>query len=264
MNQNPGKLNGWAMRNALPSFFVCAFLFFLFTGCDFLSGRSGKGALGPQAEQTNQSAEPAGEVMSPKEKFGFHRWLVKEMYEQVYARPVKTGTDLNAWANVLGQRGSIEGVYHGIILSADYAAMETGKADLRALRFFAVGMSVLENPNLGESDPKLVSSSAALAKEHMNSSLFTLKRLLGAKVLHESAKRREDKEKLAAWYADLALRWAKIGVDFGLPQRNKAEEIYHFKWAQENNLGLLQWELLNRVHRIMNFYGGVAFSPAGK
>jgi hypothetical protein len=49
-----------------------------------------------------------------------------------------------------------------------------------------------------------------------------------------------------------------------MAQRNKTDEIFHFNWAKENKLGMIQWELLNKVHRLMNAYGGIGASPAGK
>jgi hypothetical protein len=197
-------------------------------------------------------------MMSPAEKFGFHRWLVREMREQIFAKPVAVNDpSINGWANVLSQNGSIEGVYHGLILSTEYTELEKGKADLKAIRFFGSAMTLVENPSLAENDAKLQASSAAYVKDNMSAPLFTLKRLLGEKVLGEVEKRKADKEKLAAWYADLATRWARLDIPFGLPQRNQAEEVFHLKWARGNSLGLLQWELLNRIHRAMNFYGGV-------
>jgi hypothetical protein len=104
----------------------------------------------------------------------------------------------------------------------------------------------------------------------MGTSLFTLKRILGEKVLQEANKRKDDKDGLAAWYASFVSRWVKIGVPFGLVQRNREDEAFHFRWAKENNLGMVQWELLNRVHRVMNSFGGLApvpspvASPVGK
>lgn len=203
-------------------------------------------------------------MMSPSEKMGFHRWMVTEMIEQVLGRPVKDKSEIEGWANVLSQRGSVEGVYHGMVLSSEYTGLEQGRADVKALRFFALEMAMMDSPASSEQDPKVKAASENYAKQNMASSLFTMKRELGERVINEANKRKENKETLAAWYAAIAARWARQNVNFGIPQRNKTEEIFHFNWAKENNLGMIQWELLNKVHRLFNAYGGVKVHPAGK
>lgn len=248
----------WVSRYAAPTFFI---LVLSLSGCDWLAPLRPKGsAVKKPDEQTEKSAEPSGEVMTQGEKLGFHRWLVKEMQEQIFARASRGNEDVNGWANVLSQRGSIEGVYHGFVLSSEYNALERGKADVKALRFFAQEMAILDYPNAKDTDDSIRLAAEKYAKEYMGVPLFTLKRVLGDKIIKESNARRADKDRLAAWYAPSVSRWARMGVSFGLPERDKPDEAFHFRWAQENNLGMIQWELLNRVHRVMNNYGGVAVS----
>jgi hypothetical protein len=236
-----------------PTFLLLAFQL---SGCDLL-----KPALKrtqKKDQNSESSADPsATEYMSQGEKFAFHRWLVNEMLEQVYAKPNTSQEAVNAWANVFSQRGSMEGVYHGMVLSTDYAALEKGRAELKAVRFFAQEMAAMDHPNNRDSDDVVKATAEKYAKENMGQSLFTLKRLLGDRVIQESNSRKADKDRLATWYANFVGRWAGAGVSFGMPQRDKADEAYHFKWAKDNNLGMLQWELLNRVHRVLNAYGGI-------
>jgi hypothetical protein len=152
-------------------------------------------------------------MMSPKEKFAFHRWLVTEMQEQIFSRPLKDKAGANGWANVLSQRGSIEGVYHGFILSSEYLAMEQGKAaDIKALRFFGMEMALMDFPYAVESDPKIQAASAKYLKEKMGNSIFSVKRELGERILHEADKRKKEPEKLAAWYSGIVARWAKLDI----------------------------------------------------
>jgi hypothetical protein len=242
-------------------------LAFALTGCDQLSkfGLEGPAAKKPTPTVRETSAEPAGKMMTAGERFNFYRWLVKEMQEQILGRPATDNEQINNWAGVLAQQGSLEGVYHGFVLSTDYGALEKGRADLKALRFFASEMAALEFPLLPATDPKVVEASERYAKDHMADSLFTLKRLLGERILETSIKNKGDAERLANWYAPLAAKWSKMGVPLGAEQRLKTDEAFHFRWATDNNLGLVQWELLNRAHRIMNFLGGVPpINPAGK
>jgi hypothetical protein len=254
----------------LRAFPLFLFLAFGFSGCDQLAqlGLSVPSAKKPVATAPNTSAEPAGNMMTAGERFNFYRWLVKEMQEQILARPATDNAQINNWAGVLAQQGSLEGVYHGFVLSTDYGALEKGRADLKALRFFASEMAALEFPLLPDSDPKVVEASERYAKDHMGDSLFTLKRLLGERILEASVKHKGDPERLANWYAPLAAKWSKMGVPLGAEQRSRTDEAFHFRWATDNNLGLVQWELLNRAHRIMNFLGGLPpiapANPAGK
>lgn len=217
-------------------------------------------------DQANRTAEPANsKMMSPREKFAFHKWLVLEMQQQIFARPPKDDTAASGWANVLGQRASIEGVYHGIILSSEYAALESGKAaDLKALRFYGNEMAMLDFPSAQENDARVQTAAAKYVKDSMALPVFTLKRELGERILREADARKADEEKLAAWYSGIAARWARQDIDFGMPQRNNKDEAFHFNWAKENTLGMVQWELLNKAHRILNHHGGIAVKSAGK
>jgi len=250
----------WAHLWMAPTFL---FLGLQLSACDLLKPAFQK--TQKKDQKSESSADPSGEeIMTKGEKFAFHRWLVTEMLEQVYARPVSSNETVNNWANVFSQRGSMEGVYRGMVQSTEYAALEEGKADLKSLRFFAQEMAALDHPNAKDSDDVVKTSAERYAKEYMGKPLFTLKRLLGDRVIAESEARKADKDRLATWYANFVGRWTKAGVPFGLPQRDKPDEAFHFKWAKENNLGMLQWELLNRVHRVLNAYGGVAAAVAPK
>lgn len=241
-------------------------LFFSLTACELLTGNkapaptSSQGSNDPQKEM---SADPSNTMMTKGEVFAFHRWLVKEMQEQILVRPANNDQDINGWANVLSQRGSIEGVYHGFVLSAEYNSKETGKPAIKAVRFFAQEMAAFDYPNAKDGDPELTKAAEKYAVENMATPLFTMKRLLGDRILKESIARKNDKERLASWYSGFVGRWSKAGVLFGHKQRDTGTEAYHYRWALDNNLGMIQWELLNRMHRIMNNYGGLSTPSSG-
>jgi hypothetical protein len=255
------------LGRAKPGLFPALFLFsLLFSGCDLMELLRPSAKRMKEQQSSQASAEPANsKLMSPREKFAFHKWLVLEMQEQIYARPAKDQAAAASWANVLGQRASIEGVYHGIILSTEYTSLEKGKAaDIKALRFFGSEMAMLDFPAAPEGDSRLAEASEKYVKESMGFSVFTLKRELGERILKEADKRKSDDEKLAAWFSGIAARWAKHDVDFGMAQRNNKDEAFHFNWAKENNLGMIQWELLNKAHRILNHLSGIAVSAKVK
>lgn len=231
------------------------------SGCDLLDMLR-PGAQQFQTKQANESSAETENVklMSPREKLAFYKWLVNEMKVQIFAHPVTDTYDTGGWANVLAQSGSIEGVYHGFVLSTEYGNLEQAKkaADIKALRFYGLEMALMDFPYATSTDDKVQAAAAKYVQENMNTSIFTLKKDLGERILKEAVKRKGDEEKLAAWYAAIAARWANEGVAFGLPKRNEKSEVFHFNWAKENTLGLLEWELLNREHRILNDLGGIA------
>jgi len=238
-------------------------LLFLLAGCDLLD-LVRPAAFRPKGPAIESAESPAMRMKSQREKFVFYKWLVTEMQEQIFARPPRNAADAGGWANVLTQSGSIEGVYHGFVLSTDYLALEQSKkpADVKALRFYGLEMALLDYPYALESDEKVQAAAAKYVQSNMTTSIYALKRELGERILREAVKRKVDAEKLAAWYSGIVARWTKLDIPFGLPQRNEKSEAFHFEWAKENTLGMLEWELLNREHRILNQLGGIAPAAA--
>ena len=45
---------------------------------------------------------------------------------------------------------------------------------------------------------------------------------------------------------------AQRNVNYGIALRNKADEAFHYKWAVENAGDPVKWEVLNRLHRVLN------------
>lgn len=83
-------------------------------------------------------------------------------------------------------------------------------------------------------------------------SIYTLKRVLGEEALKVIAARKPDPEKFAEWYGKWVVRMAGRQVDFGLALRNKADEAFHREWAKSASPDRLSWEVLNRLHRVLN------------
>lgn len=249
------------MKLIASTFFIFVSALFIFS-CQLVADPGQK-----QSEKiASGSADTAVQTSTPSERRGFYNWLIKEMYEQVFLRSPSPKTDIAGWANVFSQGGSIEGVYHGLILSTEYSNMERGRAALKSVRFFAEEMARLEgyDPSKKDSEATLKKESEKFVRENMQSSVFTLKRILGEKLLSEIAKKKSDRNKLAMWFAETAVRWAKLDISFGMTQRNSTDLDFHKKWAEENSIGLLQWEILNRAHRILNDHNGLIISPADK
>lgn len=86
----------------------------------------------------------------------------------------------------------------------------------------------------------------------VGASVFTLKRVLGDEALKVIAAKSATRDGLASWFAKWAARTSSYGVDFGIPQRNSADEQFHARWAITAADESLKWEVLNRLHRLLN------------
>jgi len=215
-----------------------------------------------QASISEVGASANVTILSASERQSFYVWLYKEMYEQIFLKSEQNPKDISAWINVLNQGGSIEGVYHGLILSTQYSNLERGSVSLPAIRFLGEELSWLKKPEDTEKAEKERKELAQkIAQENIRNSLFTIKRTFGEFILQEIEKRKNDRAALSKWYAAIAVRWSNKDVNFGMNQRNKADFDFHKNWATTNSIGMIQWELLNRVHRLFNHYGGVV-SPS--
>ncbi|MBY0470272.1 hypothetical protein K2X30_03825 [bacterium] len=96
-----------------------------------------------------------------------------------------------------------------------------------------------------------------LEKIFKTASIYTLKRYLASQALRvirqKSTQANKSPEILAQWYSHWVAHLVKNRkVDFGLELRNRPEEEFHFKWAMEADTDILTWEVLNRVHRLLN------------
>lgn len=83
-------------------------------------------------------------------------------------------------------------------------------------------------------------------------SILTLKRVLGFEALKVIRAKKTDPVLLVHWYGKFAARLAARGVDFGITLRNKADENFHVEWAKTATEDQLVWEVLNRLHRLLN------------
>src|SRR5581483_2838831 len=85
------------------------------------------------------------------------------------------------------------------------------------------------------------------------SSLFRLKRVLGEEALKLVWQLRKSPEDLALWYANWVTHMAEKKINFGLVLRNKPDEKFHYQWAMHTPVDRIEWEILNRYHRMLNY-----------
>jgi hypothetical protein len=214
--------------------------------------------------------------------------VIQEMIRVVERRAVADPRASLPLVDAWEAGATIEGLYRGRVWSSDYRAWEenSGLASRRVVQAFvqeALGFEEclgrpaswndqsarpLARPTgLGESSgasgteplplPAGRERRAALERVFSQASVFTLKRLLSELAL-ECIEELERQGRLNDWYADWATRLAAepgpggAAVDFGLAQRNRSDVAFHRTWAREASLDRIHWEVLNRVHRILN------------
>jgi hypothetical protein len=216
--------------------------------------------------------------------------ILHEIFLVVYMSEPKDRANFGNWADTLNQGASLEGVYNGLVHSTEYRQLESSKAaPTGALRIFADELALIEkelpqptqfdplssapikpelapppgppaeidftkpSPSPTEAEnlpPKVLADK--YAKQFVGASIFVLKKVLGDEALKLVSQKTEYREKLAFWYSKWAVRMAGRNIDFGVPLRNSTDESFHYKWALSSNEDRIKWEVLNRIHRILN------------
>ena len=212
-----------------------------------------EGGQFPQGGAPSTSAAPSALAVSDQQLKG-NIEIFREIYEVTLITEVKDLKQIDSWVNTLNQGASLEGVYHGLTKSNEYLALEkkSPPASAAAVKAFAEEMDELQQ----ELPERFQNKEPAPAQV----SIYTYKRLLGEEALKTFEIKYQDKvkdrSKLAMWYARLATRLARRQVDYGLALRNKADLNFHQTWALDaidrKSEEQLKWEILNRLHRILN------------
>jgi ABC-type uncharacterized transport system permease subunit len=170
--------------------------------------------------------------------------------------------------NALEQKGSMEGIYNGIVYSREYRDRERGSAPISSVKAYARWMTQLaieqqhdplrlkQDPNAATEalqglDARRAELQEKYEREALSLSNFALKRRLAEEALKTVELKKEYREKLATWFGKFALFANTFAVDFGLAQRNNPDEYFHYKWALEADLDRVKWECINRVHRVL-------------
>jgi hypothetical protein len=238
------------------------------------------------------SGSPLVEVtalaLSPGEVSTRNSEVLQEIYRVVMLEDPSDRSVFGNWVDTLNQGASFEGVYNGFVRSATYVGLETktAAAPAEAVTLFLTEWAELEyelsdrahfelvegalelrvreveapqasvNPSTAEAitieKQKLIEPQRVAIIGH---SVFTLKRLLGEAVLRWVGFKRKSIADFASGYAKWAIRLSTSPVDFGLSARKKNDEGFHYQWAVSQPVDVVQWEMLNRVHRLLNqFY----------
>jgi len=250
------------------------------------------GAAGSPSSKSEPKPEPSGaEFSSPlAQRTKANAELLREILRVVYMREPSNRTEFGSLVDSLNQGASFEGLYNGFTHSSIYRKIETANpgATARALKVFSEELVILEaelpaptvfdanaakplavpvtptadsngvselvfdKRGAAQPSPKSGDLLEKYAAQFAGASIFTLKRVLGDEALKVVNAKMDEKEKLAAWYSKWVVRMAEKKVDFGLELRNKLDEQFHYKWAMSSSEDQLRWEVLNRLHRVLN------------
>lgn len=218
--------------------------------------------------------------------------LLHEVYRVVFDREPRDRAEFGNLVDSMNQGASVEGMYNGFTHSVDYRKLETTGpvASPAALKHFGDELALLELelpkptefdaseiPNAHPQDagdgtisygkvpqpgvnatptpsgsPDASTLSARYTQQFVGTSIFTLKRVLGDEALRVAAFKKAYPEKLALWYSQWVTHMSTLGVDYGIALRNRADEPFHYKWALTAGEDRIRWEILNRLHRVLN------------
>lgn len=254
----------------------------LLSGCEF--------KLKPDPEPS-PSAVPQKEELSERAKRArANSEILQEMFKVVFNEAAQNPAQFGNLLDSINQGASFEGIYNGLVYGDAYRKLETTarNAPPRALAIFSEELAKFaidlprapqyDEHSFAELDADQAASRGIMALEYgkaqgngsspqpqtveslrskytqvfIGAGAFRLKRVLGEVAIQVVGQNREYPQKMALWYAKWAVRMCAQGVDFGLPQRNQADEGFHFDWAVRAGEDRVKWEVLNRIHRLIN------------
>lgn len=212
--------------------------------------------------------------------------FIREAFRVVLLRDLRNREEFDKYMNVMDQGGHYEAIYNGLVYAAEFREKEKGVSPVSSLKAYTQIMAQItldqkydpikvhqaeeaeaaatghkpDSTDLVPPQPSEAEREALIGtieREAITQSTYWMKRRLGEEILKTIDLKKEYREKLATWYARFTVFMNKRGVDFGLPQRNKTEEYFHYKWALDADEDRLKWECLNRVHKTINFGAGL-------
>lgn len=218
-----------------------------------------------------------------------HAEILQEMLKVVFLEEVQDRSTFGSLVDSLNQGGTLEGIYNGLVHSTRYASLERDSkgASATALERFTTEMAWLVRefespttfdlladpvraiatsavaPTLRQEDPLLLKwhdpdpeNVASLKKFYgeafVGRSLYLLKRILGDEALKVVETRKGNAVGLATWYSHWVAHIQSYGVDLGLAARKNPDREFHYQWALKAGYDRVIWEILNRLHRVLN------------
>lgn len=164
--------------------------------------------------------------------------------------------EINEAKKMIEAGASLEGVYSRLAFGESYRKLESVKlpASETWLLEFDHQMNLLESSSQLKIQLEIATPWIEGAR---GASIYRLKRWLGQAGIQviDRLKAKDSHPELELWYSKWAAKEASEAISFGLPQRKNPSEAFHLAWAKGVPEDLLRWEVLNRLHRILN--GGI-------
>ena len=241
---------------------------------------------------TNPMPSPSPSVNTVEWNDNANAELLREMFLVVFQREPSDISEFNGYVSAMNQGASLEGIYNGLAHSSDYRKLEQGNpgASIEALNVFCEELTGFElqltvpteftpasaqplaapvmpdgstHDEYDEATPEPEESRLrkpvkkeqlihTYSKQFGGASIFTLKRVLGDEALKVIEEKKRLGSLLSRWYADWVVSIGQRNINFGLELRNKPDEKFHYQWALTAERDRLTWEVLNRVHRVLN------------
>ncbi len=267
------------MKERILAVLIGSALAGLVSGCDIhqfrVNTRNAIDALMGRVPQSQMNAPTQKEVTTEAQKKLYESsQLLHEMFQVVLLREPYGPEEFGIYVNTLSQGGSLEGIYNGMVNSEQYHKLENTPAPAypATVKVFAKLISPLQKEllktafrptDLGVNAPF---DSTQYEKLYAKASFYELKRFLGneaMKVVEAKLGKGDSRAELAQWYSDWVAQVAQVAqtmaqnVDFGIPLRNRADSAFHHDWVMSLKSDMVSdrvnWEVLNRVHRVLNF-----------
>jgi prophage antirepressor-like protein len=217
--------------------------------------------------------------------------LLSEIYRVVLLQKEEDPEEFMAWLSTLQQGASLEGIYNAFTHSSKYRNQELQNpgARARALNVFGLELANIQkemkNPtplnrraaqalafpvppghavDAAESEMRrrdapipisenLEEYSQQIASLFIGASIFTLKRVLGDEALLLMEEKQKNSAEFARWYSQWVMQMVQnYSTDYGLSLRRKSNRNFHTLWALEASPDQIKWEVLNRLHRVLN------------
>lgn len=258
----------------------------MLSGCDIFPKEVTPAPAAKNKEATGFGSPAARKAQANAE-------ILQELYRVVLMREPDNRSEFGNLVDSMNQGASLEGTYNGFTHSSFYRKYEASNpgASAKSLSFFSAELAFIESslsiptdfdssaamPLSMPTEPEYVEDGssddnsadtkkaqpakkdvkeleALYFKSFSRASIYTMKRVLGDEMLRLVAEKIQDREKFYRWFSDWAVRMASHKVDFGLQQRNSTDKAFYYAWATKADPDLIRWEILNRIHRILNAY----------
>ncbi len=201
----------------------------------------------PKVKKSNKAFDGVNDKgrmnnISKEKRDKLNYYYVKGMFEAV-RKQSSSSNDLAKWMNVVSQGGSLEGVYHALVLDNTYAGLENFEqpASAAAINFAVEYLDKFLN--------KVVDR-----KKLEGSNFFTLKRVVTEKTIEVMKVLAKNRTDLNDWYAvlshDLATTRSEMWVN---KIRKSKSKVFHQKWADKAPYNFVSSEVIIKLHKTFNY-----------